>query len=690
MISQSGGVSHCRAFDPAHGRLVSMTLYDTRQVPDAVLADAKRFADVFRVKTEKRFIPVMDAGESHGYFYVVTKPPSGQGLQDFLSGGRQVKGALVIRWLAQLAEVSYVLEQQNISHSHFTKNNTKTTNKKTSLTFSPIFQATSSETGELIYWLLTGKDYDHQNPQPVSDHQPTLPTEVDALISNLLKGQGKTSDTLKQLVRSLVETYGGHESFPITFGERKPTLPPPAQIEPRRSTGSFRRGILGTLTLGAFAGLAGLVLLLSGNGDSDSTITLPTQTPDLETSTAVAAVQTVEPVRLTETAVYATIEGTATARAAARLPAPTLAPTVEPMTSETASEAPAAELTVRIALDAPLLPDLTAGSTPITTLPPGATLTVVGQSADGLWLQGVSDGLSGWIARDVVNPVDLPEDCISLTGDSVPGGQVVFEVPGHGFPVVQTQPISARMRQYLAEIGVDSLDIRDRSAGASHLTAFVSGTSATQFRQSSAYTNLIADRCRWTVIMPWINDLVVLERPGVTDVPADHVRELTRLIDEINVNNPNGHVLVMDYYRMNAAAFRVGADNALLPENVGQFNAALQTACERGGAFDALGNVACLSTWDVFADYVNDEHLAMFYNSTSFYSIVWGGFLGEQESAMFDVFFTQNAGAVVRADGVHLSEFGKSVVVQATWRRLAELDPRLAAPLLAVVGSDDD
>lgn len=300
------------------------------------------------------------------------------------------------------------------------------------------------------------------------------------------------------------------------------------------------------------------------------------------------------------------------------------------------------------------------------------------------------DQLAQVIANYLINPTevviasvpptvaDVPvEDCITITGDSIPHGLAVFEVPGHGFPVVRTRPISDMLREYLTALGITNLEVRDRSVSASYLTNF-EGHAQQRYYDTQAFRDLMTDRCRWTIVMPWFNDLVTVNRPTVTDIAADHVQVMVDFMTQINAVNPNGRILLLQYYYGAPQSFTLGVNDGLTHANIDAFNAALAAACESNGAFAPLGNVDCMATQNLYDDQGTD-YVVYTYDQNTFYPIVWEA-MSADVAGMFEVYFRDTPGGIVKADGMHLSELGKNILVEALYYRLLTLDPTIINP----------
>lgn len=224
-----------------------------------------------------------------------------------------------------------------------------------------------------------------------------------------------------------------------------------------------------------------------------------------------------------------------------------------------------------------------------------------------------------------------PDSCIAVVGDSVAQGGVVFEVPGQGFPVVQTWP--------LAELLVETeIDARDYSVGAAHLTPY----GRRPYIDTAEYRDLVDDECETLVVTPWVNDLALT-------TPERHVDDLTALFEAA----PHERILLFTYYPVDPPPFKDDID----PADVDLFNAVILDAC------DAWERVTCVETETLFVDLLDENA-----------HVITGATADELDAMTFEppeppdsdyfrVFFAANPDGVVIGDGVHLSPAAKALMV---------------------------
>ena len=273
-------------------------------------------------------------------------------------------------------------------------------------------------------------------------------------------------------------------------------------------------------------------------------------------------------------------------------------------------------------------------------------------------------------------PTPPTQDCIAIVGDSIAYGIGVFEVPGHGFPVVRTTPLAEQMQTFLTEQN-SSISVVDRSVTASFLTTPESlAPIQVVYYETETFQQLLADQCRWTILTPWYNDLLVLER----DDPAQaHVDEVINFVDQLHAANPGGWVLVLHYYYGDPSAFTQGADVALQPENITAFNDALTDACAETGVLAALEQVYCMETQPIFDPLTDNAHLILRYGSNLFSKLDIIG-IESGSRAMFDFYFRDNPNGTIRGDGIHLTPLGKRLLIDAVWAAIVDYDAVWAMP----------
>jgi lysophospholipase L1-like esterase len=263
------------------------------------------------------------------------------------------------------------------------------------------------------------------------------------------------------------------------------------------------------------------------------------------------------------------------------------------------------------------------------------------------------------------------QPCVALVGDSVTHGGVTYEVPRHGYIVGLTDPLNVYLNQRLAAIGRADLTALDR--GASH-TGISSGNHPSYFR-TTQYAQLLADNCRYTLIMPWLNDISP-ELP-IEQAAQRHVRALAALIADIRNANPYGYIVVLDYYQGATSPFAARTwAYGFTAQNVQIFNKAIAQACEEGALSD-LPLVSCAPISPAFEG-LGIAHVIGLTTREAFERSLISPLRAEAR-AWLNSFYEEEPNGLLLGDGVHLSIAGKDALA----RYLAELIQALPDPVTA-------
>lgn len=316
------------------------------------------------------------------------------------------------------------------------------------------------------------------------------------------------------------------------------------------------------------------------------------------------------------------------------------------------------------------------------SIPPASEVTLVAASPDERWIEISYANLTGWVEKDALpelnialpTETDLPpepaqttENCVSLVGDSVPYGDVVYMVPGHGFGVLRYTPLSVRLQEQLEKNGLGYLEVRDRTASA----AFLSEDGKFPYFAMDEYQSLLQDRCRFIVLMPWINDLSVERENGA----EAHIAEMQGFLETLHDNSPDSEILALGFYYGVRADFVEAFAPGYTDENITAFNAAFFAACDRDGAWGAIDQVSCLAIDPLFAD-LEYEHVVQ--NGTQ--AMVEANLyepIPDDVAPFFEVYWRDNPAGEVVGDGVHLSELGKELLTQAIVVQMLWIEPKL-------------
>lgn len=247
------------------------------------------------------------------------------------------------------------------------------------------------------------------------------------------------------------------------------------------------------------------------------------------------------------------------------------------------------------------------------------------------------------------------QNCISVVGDSIPEGRMVFRVPGHGFPVLKTPSLAEVLTEHLASRGIVNLPVYDRSVGAANLS--IHGKNP--YFLTDTFRALLRDHCRFFVMFGWNNDLNVVQENGA----EDYVRDVANLVRFIHLITPDTHVLILTHYWGQPQDFVEGYGVGVTFENFTAHVQAVLNACQPGGILARQQPLTCLETQPLFdgmdTSFVvlgctRDEVLAMISEPVP-----------ADVQPMFDVYWRENPTALIDGDGVHLSPSGKAVVAEA-------------------------
>ncbi len=244
--------------------------------------------------------------------------------------------------------------------------------------------------------------------------------------------------------------------------------------------------------------------------------------------------------------------------------------------------------------------------------------------------------------------------CVSVAGDSVAYGDGVFEVPATGYIRAHMGAVSAYLAGRYRTLG-GNVAVNNRSAAA----VGISASNQPNYRGTGEYAALISDRCPYTIILPWINDLTGGEASA-------HAAALGALVADLRGANPGGRVIVVNYYSGQPAKFALDTFAAgFTPDRVAAFNGAIAATCQGG----ALAHVICIDANAIFAG-MGSSYLVGSTNRADLEQSLAVP-LTAQETGMLDFYFGQNPTGALIGDGVHLSAAGKVALAAALVRRMS-------------------
>src|SRR5258706_607981 len=99
-----------------------------------------------------------------------------------------------------------------------------------------------------------------------------------------------------------------------------------------------------------------------------------------------------------------------------------------------------------------------------------------------------------------------PNNCVGIASDSNGDGHVTFQLPpapDGQVGIIFVRPLEVVLREELDDLGLTQLTVIDRSLTATSLTA----SERTNYLKSDRYGSLIADRCKFNMVGPFIPDV---------------------------------------------------------------------------------------------------------------------------------------------------------------------------------------
>jgi hypothetical protein len=307
----------------------------------------------------------------------------------------------------------------------------------------------------------------------------------------------------------------------------------------------------------------------------------------------------------------------------------------------------------------------------VATVRNGSFLTVLGRTEDSEWIKVRFRTSEGWVSAaalkiyldlegiaptnaDEITQIPTTKLCVAVVGDSIAHGGAVFELPGVGYVRAPLAPVSRFVEQKFREAGDNEIKALDRSVSA---TGISSGNHPSYF-SSPEYSALLNDRCKFTVIMPWINDLTSGIDPTVA--ASGHVGALASLVKELTERNPFGRILVLNYYQGAPTNFAVlGFAAGFTPSGVAAFNQQIGAACA-GDRLGSFKQVSCVDSGSAFGAMGLTYLVGQMSRQQLEAELISG--INAEEVALLNHFTSINPGGLLIGDGVHLSTAGKTVL----------------------------
>jgi hypothetical protein len=300
----------------------------------------------------------------------------------------------------------------------------------------------------------------------------------------------------------------------------------------------------------------------------------------------------------------------------------------------------------------------------------GVEVNIFARSADKQWVKVSYQGQVGWLAAEYLTisgdvgalPLDdlanavkpaLPQSCVSVVGDSLAYGEVIFELPAVGYIKAKLAPFSQYIERQLTLHGVSGFTVTDRS----YPGIGISSAKHTPYYDIPAYPALLQDHCAYTLILPWVNDLSSGEDP-ITAAP-NHAVKLVDMVHRLLSNTPQGKLVIVNYYQGAPAAFSIGMANGFTPAAIQMFNEEITKLCTTG-ELSKIPQVICIDSATVFAE-IGTAYVIGPMARQEMESLLTRP-LEPKEQEMLDYYTTIKPNGQLIGDGIHLNSIGKTVL----------------------------
>ncbi len=257
-----------------------------------------------------------------------------------------------------------------------------------------------------------------------------------------------------------------------------------------------------------------------------------------------------------------------------------------------------------------------------------------------------------------------PNNCVGIASDSNGFGHVTFQLPpapDGEVGIIYIRPLYTFLRADLDALGLSNVSVADHSMTAAGLTA----SERTNYLSSVPYGDLIADRCRFVMIGPFIPDVAAAQA-----TPQQYTSQLQAMINGLLQNDPQATLFVLNFYRAQRADFTATNNGfGMTDDRIAQFNTQIAQVCQPNGVLGKLPQVTCLDTQSIF-DGMGTSYLLQETNKAQFEKLFFKptGFQPTVEQ-----FFSDHPDESIIGDGIHLSYAGRERLMQ----RLADLVSRL-------------
>ncbi len=306
--------------------------------------------------------------------------------------------------------------------------------------------------------------------------------------------------------------------------------------------------------------------------------------------------------------------------------------------------------------DATSIPSTTPSPVPTDTpAPPAGIVTATpAPFTPGPTTTGTDTPLPSETSTATITPMP-PKSCISLVGDSVTHGGITYEIPEVGYIVGLTHPLAEFVNNELANQGINDLTAYDRGASNTGINSYNHGS----YFKTLAYSNLLQDHCKFTVIMPWYNDITPGNEPQANAAP-EHVRAIIGLVQTLTSLNPQGWIIVMNYFQGNVAPFAANTwASGFTPDNRDLYNHQIQLSCDLG-TLSKTPQVTCRNTDDAFVGMGTSYVISTIGRNELMNNLVAP--LNDVQQGWVNDYFAQNPNGLLQGDGIHLSSSGKTAL----------------------------
>jgi lysophospholipase L1-like esterase len=214
-------------------------------------------------------------------------------------------------------------------------------------------------------------------------------------------------------------------------------------------------------------------------------------------------------------------------------------------------------------------------------------------------------------------------------------------------------PFAEYLGKQLLQRGINDMPVADRG----YPGVGISSPTHTSYYTIPLYNELLRDRCKFTVLLPWVNDLSSGLDPAFS--AADHTAKLADMARRLVANNPRGRILILNYYPGSPAPFSKNMAYGFTPIAIQYFNEQMARSCKEG-ELSKIAQVSCIDSNSVFATlgtaYVvgpmSRQEVEAFNTRP----------LEPQEQKDLDYYVRVNPAQPLIGDGIHLSSLGKTVL----------------------------